>query len=168
MRGVSPSPCNSRLPAIVPAPASSGIAGGTAHRTGVDYIRNEFAQTPLHAACVSGNIEVVRRLVQGGADTNAQDAAEVRRKGACSVVESNKRTTTYSSSCTRYLVCDDTSTRSSDCGSANSGHSRSAARVSGTWYGRSHSSHASSNNNSASNTVAAVAEQSSQRQPTDT
>lgn len=39
--------------------------------------RNEFEQTPLHAACVSGNIEVVQRLVQGGADTNAQDAAEV-------------------------------------------------------------------------------------------
>lgn len=44
--------------------------------------RNEFEQTPLHAACVSGNIEVVQRLVQGGADTNAQDAAEVRELSA--------------------------------------------------------------------------------------
>lgn len=38
--------------------------------------RNEFAQTPLHAACVSGSMEIVQRLVQGGADTSAQDAAE--------------------------------------------------------------------------------------------
>lgn len=45
---------------------------------GLDLRRNAFEQTPLHAACVSGNIEVVQRLVQGGADTNAQDAAEVR------------------------------------------------------------------------------------------
>ena len=27
-------------------------------------------------ACVSGSIEVVQKLVQGGADTNAQDATE--------------------------------------------------------------------------------------------